>query len=90
MNFDNLKLNFFPCDLLANRSASDYYTIQSGGGGITEQLLPILANVAKKFAEDVNITPSQQIPFVQPTRTEPINYSDRRTSPEEIQTRNIA
>ena len=90
LNFDNLKLNFFPCDLLANRSASDYYTIQSGGGGITEQLLPILANVAKKFTEDVNITPSQQIPFAQPTRTEPINYSDRRTSPEEIQTRNIA
>ena len=90
LNFDNLKLNFFPCDLLANRSASDYYTIQSGGGGITEQLLPILANVAKKFTENVNISPAQQIPFAQPTRTEPINYSDRRTSPEEIQTRNIA
>jgi hypothetical protein len=90
LNFDNLKLNFFPCDLLANKPISDYYTIQSGGGGIVEQLLPNLANVAQKFTEDVSITSSEQIPFAPPSRSEPIIYSDRRTSPEEIQTRNIA
>lgn len=90
LDFDNLKLTFFPCDLLANKPISDYYTIQSGGGGITEQLLPNLTNVAQKFTENVNIPTSTQVPFAQPTRTEPINYSDRRTSPEEIQSRNIA
>jgi hypothetical protein len=90
LNFDNLKLNFFPCDLLANKPISDYYTIQGGGGGIVEQLLPNLTNVAQKFTEDVSITPSEQIPFAPPSRSEPIIYSDRRTSPEEIQTRNIA
>jgi hypothetical protein len=90
LSFENLRVDFFDCDLLPNRPISDYYTLQRGGGGIVEQLLPNLANVAQKFTEDVNITPSEQVPFTQPIRSGPIIYSDRRTSPEEIQIRNIA
>jgi hypothetical protein len=90
LNFENLTLKFFPCDLLPNKPISDFYTLQSGGGGITEQFLPNLVNVAQSVTSSINIPATERVPFVQPRRTEPIDYSDRRTSPEETQSRTIA
>jgi hypothetical protein len=90
LDFNNTILKFFGCDSLPNRAASDYYTIQSGGGGITEQFLPNFSTIAEAFNIDREISKKEPVPFAVPTRIDPIDYSDRRTTPEEIQSRNIA
>jgi hypothetical protein len=90
LDFNNIVLTFFGCDLLPNRAVSNYYTIQSGGGSITENSLPNFSTIAGAFNRDINIPKKEPVPFAVPTRTEPINYSDRRTSSEETQSRSIA
>jgi hypothetical protein len=84
LNFENIILKFFGCDLLPNNAVSSYYTLQSGGGGITEKLLPNLPTVASVIDKAVNIPTSESIPFAQPTLPpgSKVNYSssDSRTS----------
>jgi len=90
LDFNNTILSFFGCDSLPNRAVSDFYTIQSGGGSITEQFLPNFSTIAEAFNKDTKISEKEFVPFAVPTRTDPIDYSDRRTSPEQTQSRNIA
>ena len=90
LDFNNIILSFFGCDSLPNRAVSDFYTIQSGGGSITEQFLPNFSTISEAFNRDKEIPKKEPVPFAVPTRTDPIDYSDRRTSPEQTQSRNIA
>ena len=90
LNFNSIILKFFGCDSLPNPAISEYYTIQSGGDGVVENLIPNLTTIAKGFDKNINIPKEESIPFALPTRVEPINYSDRRTSPEEISTTTIS
>lgn len=91
LSFENIILQFFGCDSLPNPAISDYYTLQYGAGGITEQLLPNFSSIAQAYDATKDIFKSESVPFALPTREEPIDYSaDRRTSTGELSTNNIA
>jgi hypothetical protein len=76
MNFTNLSLNVFGCDLSPNVATSDIYTFCSGGDGTPPGQLPSEASVAKGVA---NATPGSEVqdtPYVEPTRdTPPVIHS---------------
>ena len=72
LDFNNSILKFFGCDSLPNRAASDYYTIQSGGGGIVECSLPNFSTISRAFDKNINIPKINLTPFALPTRIEPI------------------
>jgi uncharacterized protein YoxC len=70
LSFENIKLNIFGCDLRPYCPASDYYTIQSGGGGSAQAQLPRIAQVDKVSQQTTTTTPSAQVPFAQPSQNQ--------------------
>ena len=71
MNFTNLSLNVFGCDLSPSVATSDIYTFCSGGDGTPPGQLPSEASVAKGVTNSVEGPRVQPIPFVEPTRDTP-------------------
>ena len=67
MNFTNLKVNIFGCDLGLNCPASDYYTIHEGSGGTEETEEPNIPITAAAAQNPPPITPPPEIPYAQPT-----------------------
>ena len=67
MNFTNLKVNIFGCDLGLSCPASDYYTIHEGSGGSEETEEPNIPAIATAAQNPPPITPSPEIPYAQPT-----------------------
>ena len=67
MNFTNLKVNIFGCDLGLNCPASDYYTIHEGSGGAEETGEPNIPTTASAAQNPPPITASPEIPYAQPT-----------------------
>ena len=47
MNFSNIKVNVFGCDLSPNLAASDFFTLDGGSGGQTHSQLPSAESIAQ-------------------------------------------
>ena len=71
MNFTNLSLNVFGCDLSPSVATSDIYTFCSGGDGTPPGQLPSEASVAKGVDNAVEGPRVQPTPYVEPTRDTP-------------------
>ncbi len=71
MNFSNIKLNVFGCELSPNIAVSDFYTLATGGGGTPEQQLPSEKSVADSTNTAAPADSTTQTPFIQPTSETP-------------------
>lgn len=71
LNFENIKLNLFGCDLKANCAVSDYYTIQSGGAAQPQSQQPNPVSVAESAANPKPVGATADKPFAQPTKDSP-------------------
>jgi len=71
LNFENIKLNLFGCDLKPNCAVSDYYTIQSGGAAQPQSQQPNPVSVAESAANPKPVGTSSEKPFAQPTKDSP-------------------
>lgn len=71
MNFENLKIQIFGCDLKPNCPASDYYTIQSGGAGQPQSQIPNPTSVAISAANPKPVGKVNELPYAQPTKDSP-------------------
>ena len=90
MNFTNLSVNIFGCDLGLSCPASDYYTLQEGSGGSEEAQLPSIPAVAAASQNPVSVTPPKEVPYATPTsETKEVNYKDNRVGQQDPQSRNV-
>ena len=81
MNFTNLSVNIFGCDLGLSCPASDYYTLQEGSGGSEEVQLPRIPAVASAVSaaaqNPVSVTTPEEIPYATPTsENDGVDYRD--------------
>ena len=78
MNFTNLKINIFGCDLGLNCPPADYYTIQEGSGGSEEPQLPVIPAVAVAAQnKNVSVKTTEQVPFATPGKdAKDVDYRD--------------
>jgi hypothetical protein len=77
MNFTNLSVNIFGCDLGLSCPASDYYTLQEGSGGSEEVQLPRIPAVAASAQNPVSVTIPEEVPYASPTsETKDVDYRD--------------
>ena len=77
MNFTNLSVNIFGCDLGLSCPASDYYTLQEGSGGSEEVQLPRIPAVAAAAQNPVSVTTPGEVQYAQPTsENDPVDYRD--------------
>jgi hypothetical protein len=77
MNFTNLSVNIFGCDLGLSCPASDYYTLQEGSGGSEEVQLPRIPAVAAAAQNPVSATTPKEDPYATPTsETKDVDYRD--------------
>ena len=77
MNFTNLSVNIFGCDLGLSCPASDYYTLQEGSGGSEEVQLPRIPAVAAAAQNPVSVTPPEEVSYASPTsETKNVDYRD--------------
>lgn len=70
LSFENISLNIFGCELKPYCPASDYYTIQSGGGGAAQAQLPRIAKVDKISQQTITATTPTQTRFAQPSQNQ--------------------
>ena len=68
LNFTNIKLNVFGCELAPNVATSDFYTFCSGGDGTAPGQLPSEPAVAKNLDSSTSAPSQEAVPFVEPTR----------------------
>jgi hypothetical protein len=71
LSFENLKLNVFGCELKPNVAVSDFYTFARGGASQPEPQLPNLKSVEDVAAKTTSVTPTAEIPYVEPTKATP-------------------
>jgi hypothetical protein len=77
MNFTNLSVNIFGCDLGLNCPAADYFSIQEGYGGSEEAQLPKIPAVAAAAQNPASVTPPEDVPYASPTsETKDVDYRD--------------
>jgi hypothetical protein len=77
MNFTNLSVNIFGCDLGLNCPAADYFSIQEGYGGSEEAQLPKIPAVAAAAQNPVSVTPPKEVQYAQPTSEDKnVDYRD--------------
>lgn len=70
LSFENIKLNVFGFDLKPNCPASDYYTLQSGGGAAEDPQQPRPAEVDKKSGKTVSRPKTTEKPFARPSQNQ--------------------
>jgi methyl-accepting chemotaxis protein len=76
LSFENIKLNIFGCDLKPSCAASDYYTLQKGGGAGEEAQTPNTTSITKAVENPTPIVADQIPPFAQPAKnTEDIDFT---------------
>ncbi len=82
LNFENIKINIFGCDLKPNCAASDYYTLQNGSGAAEEPQQPRPAEV-DRASQGTPVAPQvTETPFAQPSQNEPdLNINPRTGQP---------
>ncbi len=79
LNFENIKINIFGCDLKPNCAASDYYTLQNGSGAAEEPQQPRPAEV-DRASQGTPVAPQvTETPFAQPSQNEPDLYINPKT-----------
>ena len=79
LNFTNIKLNVFGCELSPNAATSDFYTFCSGGDGSPPGQLPSEPAVAKNV-DSATAAPAQApVPFAEPTRDTPTVVHEKPT-----------
>lgn len=71
LSFENLKLNLFGCELKPNIAVSDYYTFARGGASQPEPQTPNLKAVEDISAKTTSVTPTAEVPYVEPTKATP-------------------
>lgn len=71
LSFENIKLNVLGCDLKPNCAASDYYTLQSGGGGAEQPQQPRPAEVDKAAQGTPPVPTVTEKPFATPSQNQP-------------------
>ena len=68
LSFENITLDIFGCDLKPNCAASDFYTLQEGGGAAEEAQLPSASGVAEESAKGSELRKPPTIPFATPSK----------------------
>jgi hypothetical protein len=68
LSFENITLDIFGCDLKPNCAASDFYTLQEGGGAAEEAQLPSASGVAEEAAKGSELRKPPTIPFATPAK----------------------
>jgi hypothetical protein len=68
LSFENITLDIFGCDLKPNCAASDFYTLQEGGGAAEEAQLPSASGVAEEAAKGGELSESTTTPFATPAK----------------------
>jgi hypothetical protein len=71
LSFENITLDIFGCDLKPNCAASDFYTLQEGGGAAEEAQLPSASGVAEEAAKGSELSEPTTTPFRPPEKTTP-------------------
>jgi len=72
MNFTNIKLSIFGCDLSPNLAVSDFYTLDGGGGGQSQTQLPSAESITKGVGGGGDSpTGTETKPFAKPTKGQP-------------------
>lgn len=75
LNFENIKLNVFGCDLKPNCASSDYYTLQKGGGAGEESQTPNTTSITKVLSTATKIESDPILSFAVPSKNiEDLNY----------------
>ena len=83
LNFSNIKLNVFGCELSPNVAASDFYTFCSGGDGSAPGQLPSEPAVAKNL-DSATAAPAQTpVPFAEPTKDTPTVIHEKPVAPQD-------
>ena len=67
LNFENLKLNLFSCELKPNIALSDYYTFARGGAGSQESQAPNVNNISDlvQTSKSSISAPPEPTPFLE-------------------------
>lgn len=60
MNFSNIKLNVFGCDLSPNVAASDFFTLDGGSGGQSHSQLPSAESITQGVNSDITEVPKSK------------------------------
>lgn len=70
MNFSNIKLNVFGCDLSPNVAASDFFTLDGGSGGQPHAQLPSTESITQGANYSETIVPKDRasIPYATPPK----------------------
>jgi hypothetical protein len=68
LSFENITLDIFGCDLKPNCAASDFYTLQEGGGAAEEAQLPSASGLAEEAAKGGELRKPPTIPFAPPSK----------------------
>jgi uncharacterized protein YoxC len=68
LSFENITLDIFGCDLKPNCAASDFYTLQEGGGAAEEAQLPSASGVAEEAAKGSELSEPTTTPFATPAK----------------------
>jgi uncharacterized protein YoxC len=68
LSFENITLDIFGCDLKPNCAASDFYTLQEGGGAAEEAQLPSASGVAEEAAKGGELPEPTTTPFATPAK----------------------
>jgi hypothetical protein len=69
LNFENIKLNIFGCDLKPSCPVSDHYTLQSGGGASEDSQQPNFTSIAKNLQFANKISPPPLPDFALPSKS---------------------
>jgi uncharacterized protein YoxC len=68
LSFENITLDIFGCDLKPNCAASDFYTLQEGGGAAEEAQLPSASGVAEEAAKGGELSEPTTTPYATPAK----------------------
>lgn len=73
LNFENLKLSIFGCELSPNIAVSDFYTLASGGEAQPDSAEPSNRSVEKAAnrENEAPLQPATETPFAAPTSAQP-------------------
>jgi hypothetical protein len=89
LNFENIKLSVFGCDLKPNLALSNFYTFQAGSGSQEETEKPRLNDISDATKNQPQIPEVAAKPFAKPERDlADYNYKADASSQEQIQSRN--
>ena len=66
LSFENITLDIFGCDLKPNCAASDFYTLQEGGGAAEEAQLPSASGLAEEAAKGEVVPPAVSTDYATP------------------------